>query len=97
MIRIGSKHTADHITEINMTAQDSKHRWNRQRPDKMREYRIKYASSADDTALKSRDPWTEAEMRRVLAQDIPDRKLAVELQRTVRAIQLKRHKLKNSN
>jgi len=41
----------------------------------------------------TRKPWTDAEIARVLAHEVPDRQLAEELQRSVQAIHSIRHKM----
>jgi hypothetical protein len=56
-----------------------------------------YAKGAAHLTLAeraSRRRWTEAEDARVLAHTIPDRELAVQIRRGVKAIQLRRAKLR---
>ena len=54
----------------------------------------KYYSKSEEKACRSREIWTEEEKALVLAHECTDRELAEQLGRSVRAIQVQRHKLK---
>lgn len=54
------------------------------------------ARNYNQTGPSSGEPWTQEEDRRVLAHTIPDRQLAAEINRSVRAIQIRRSRIKPS-
>ncbi len=72
----------------------SRKRWKKAHPERVREMKkLNYERGAQHDT-NSRRPWTEPECRRILdPKRPPDRVLAKELGRTVKAIQIKRHVL----
>ncbi len=72
---------------------EANRRWRLAHPERRNKQRRTYYAQFTDLAVRGRYPWTSAEIERIIAPDRPpDRELAAELGRTVRAVQSARGK-----
>lgn len=70
-------------------------KWRRRNPEKMRKYMRDYYAKTS-CASRSHVRWDEDEKEKVWKHDKPDSELAREIDRSVKAIQLMRSRIKKS-
>lgn len=70
-------------------------KWRRKHPDKMRRYNKEYYGRTAYAEMHHQR-WTEEETEKVMQHKKPDRELAADLGRSVKAIQLQRMRIKKS-